>query len=98
MDGYSRLPVYLHASSNSKATTVLAQFAESVATFGLPSRVRCDKGGENYDVGWYMLNHPQRGPGRGSIIAGIWGISIFLCATWLGLFFYFSLISKITTI
>ena len=70
MDGYSRLPVYLHASSNNKAITVLAQFTEAVATFGVPSRVRCDKGGENYDVGWYMLNHPARGPGRGSIIAG----------------------------
>lgn len=70
IDGFSRLPVYLHASSNNKAVTVLNLFTEAVATFGLPSRVRCDKGGENYDVGFYMLNHPLRGPGRGSIIAG----------------------------
>ena len=28
------------------------------------------KVGENYDVGFYMLNHPQRGPGGGSIITG----------------------------
>ena len=62
--------MFLHASSNNRAATVLNLFTEAVATFGLPSRVRCDKGGENYDVGFYMLNHPQRGPGHGSIIAG----------------------------
>ena len=70
LQGFSRLPVYLHASSNNKAVTVLNLFNEAEATFGLPSRIRCDKGGENYDVGFYMLNHPQRGPGHGSIISG----------------------------
>jgi len=70
VDGYSRIPVYLHASSNNCAATVLNLFTEAVSTFGLPSRVRCDKGGENYDVGFYMLNHPRRGPGRGSVIVG----------------------------
>lgn len=70
VDGFSRIPVYLHASSNNCAATVLNLFTEAVSTLGLPSRVRCDKGGENYDVGFYMLNHPRRGPGRGSIIAG----------------------------
>ena len=70
VDGYSRIPVYLHASSNNRATTVLSLFTEAIGSYGLPSRVRSDKGGENYDVGWYMLNHPQKGSGRGSIIAG----------------------------
>lgn len=70
MDGYSRLPVYLHASSNNRAATVLRLFTKAVEEYGLPSRVRSDKGGENYEVGWFMLNHPSRGPGRGSIIAG----------------------------
>lgn len=64
------MPVYLHASNNNKASTVLALFKQAASEYGLPSRVRCDKGGENYDVGWLMLNHPRRGPGRGSIIAG----------------------------
>ena len=38
--------------------------------FGHPSRVSCDKGGENFGVGHYMLTHPLRGPGRTSEIAG----------------------------
>ena len=36
--------------------------------YKLPSRARSDKGGENYDVGWYMVN--RRGTGCGSMIAG----------------------------
>ena len=30
--------------------------------------MRCDKGGENVTISEYMLNHPLRGPGRGSCI------------------------------
>ena len=64
IDGYTRIPVYLKCSSNNKADTVLNLFMEAVEEYDLPSRVRFDKGGENVKVSLFMLEHPQRGPGR----------------------------------
>ena len=70
VDGFTRIPVYLRAGNNNKAKTVLDLFLQATAEYGLPSRVRSDKGGENVEVSLFMLQHPQRGPGRGSMIAG----------------------------
>ena len=70
IDGYSRVPVYLRCSNNNQAETVLTLFKGAVQEFGLPSRVRCDKGGENVDMAMFMLSHPLRGPGRGSVLVG----------------------------
>lgn len=70
IDGFSRLPVYLGASSNNRAETVLQHFLKAMQSYGLPSRVRCDRGGENVMVSRFMLTHPERGPGRGSCITG----------------------------
>ena len=62
--------MYLKASTNNTSGTVLNHFLGALASFGLPSRVSCDKGGENVRVSEYMLSHPSRGPGRGSCITG----------------------------
>ena len=64
------MPVYLSCSNDNKASTVLQLFKNAVANYGLPSRVRCDAGGENTEVSLFMLSHPLRGPGRGSVIVG----------------------------
>ena len=69
IDRYSRIWVFLRCSANNFASTVLAHFLEPVRRHGLPSRVRWDKGGENVDVSLFMLTHPRRGPGRGSMVA-----------------------------
>ena len=69
IDGFSRIPVYLKASNNNKASTVLSCFREAVSEYGLPSWVHSDKGGENVDVATLaicMLTHIQQGPGKGS--------------------------------
>ena len=70
IDGFSREIVYLSASNNNQSSTVLTAFIAAVEQYGLPSRVRSDKGSENVGISQYMLSHPSRGPGRVSMITG----------------------------
>ena len=68
IDGFSRLITYLHYSTNNQADTVFTLFQEAIAKYGVPSRVRPDRGGENIDVAKFMIEN--RGLNRGSHIAG----------------------------
>ncbi|KAK6996202.1 hypothetical protein R3P38DRAFT_3287888 [Favolaschia claudopus] len=66
VDGYSRTITGLRASTNNRASTVLDVFLEAVGKYGLPSRMRGDRGAENKKVSVYMIL--KRGLGRGSFI------------------------------
>ena len=66
LDGFSRLPISLECCTNNKAETVLACFSKGVQAYGLPSRVRSNRGRENVLVADYMLD--KRGTNRGSMI------------------------------
>ncbi|KAK4025114.1 hypothetical protein OUZ56_010617 [Daphnia magna] len=60
--------LYLKVSNNNRALSVLYSFLEGVSIYGVPSRVRTDKGGENILVGRYMIT--VRGTNRRSLIVG----------------------------
>jgi hypothetical protein len=68
IDGFSRLPVFLKISNNNRAETVLRAFIKAVEEYGLPRRVRSDKGSENILVAEYMFH--QRGIESKPFIAG----------------------------
>ena len=42
----------------------LSVFVVAVDTYGLPSRIHTDKGGEDVLVASCVLSHPDHGPGR----------------------------------
>lgn len=50
IDGFSRFIVYLGCNTNNTSDTVVQLFIKAVLDYGLPDRVRCDKGGENVKV------------------------------------------------
>ena len=50
IDGFSRYVLYLKATTNNRASTVLALFTRAVDMYGLPSHVRGDHGLENIEV------------------------------------------------
>ena len=68
IDGYSRVVTHLRAATNNSALTAFLAFTQGVESYGLPSRVRTDYGGENVLIAEHMVE--RRGAGRGSIIMG----------------------------
>ena len=59
IDGYSRMVVYLSCSTNNKAETTWECFQKATKEFGVPSRIRSDKGGENQLVCYFMVFSTQ---------------------------------------
>ena len=68
IDGFSRLITFLRCATNNTKETVVTLFDDSILKFGIPSRVRTDKGGENVLV-WERMTK-LRGPDRGSFLTG----------------------------
>lgn len=58
----------LRASNNNRASTALSVFFDGVREFGVPRRVRGDRGGENVEISVWMVM--RRGPNRGSFLWG----------------------------
>ena len=65
IDGYSCLVVYLQCATNNLAETVLDTFRKAVELYGVPSRVRGDRGVENVLVADYMI--AKQGEGRARV-------------------------------
>ena len=53
VDGFSRFIVCLSCSNNNKSETVYKLFESAIRDYGIPDRVRSDKGGENIKVYYY---------------------------------------------
>ncbi|KAG8724435.1 hypothetical protein FRC09_018723 [Ceratobasidium sp. 395] len=70
IDGYDRMIVGMKAVDNNRASTVLEIFIQAANDYGLPSRCRGDRGGENIGVAMYMTL--LRGTNRASYM---WGSS-----------------------
>jgi hypothetical protein len=68
IDGYSRVVTFLQTSTTNTARSVLTLFTQACAKLGLPSRVRCDHGGENIDVAIFLSL--VRGADQASVITG----------------------------
>jgi len=45
----------IRASNNNKSSTALEMFLDAILAYGIPSRVRGDRGGENRDVAILMI-------------------------------------------
>ena len=57
IDGFSRMITFLQCLNNNRAETLLEHFKQGIENYGLPLRVRTDKGMENIKIADFMLEH-----------------------------------------
>ena len=69
IDGYSRAIVYIKCFSNNRAGTILQCFMDGIQEFGIPLRVRGDRGAEHVNVARFMID--QKELSRGSFMASL---------------------------
>ena len=55
IDVYSRLIIFINCATNNQASTMLLAFEKGISDYGIPRRIRSDRGGENVDVWRFML-------------------------------------------
>ncbi|CAC5385149.1 unnamed protein product [Mytilus coruscus] len=55
VDGFSRMIMFLSCNDKNTSKTVLESFLTDVGNYGIPLKVRSDKGGENISVADFML-------------------------------------------
>ena len=55
IDGFSRMVVFAHCSTNNRAETVRSLFCEALPKYGRPLRIRTDHGGENVGIWQDMI-------------------------------------------
>lgn len=67
-DGHTRAVVGLKAATNNTAATFFLLFIAACLKYGVPSRMRGDRGGENLIIAAWLCLH--RGVGRGSFLWG----------------------------
>ncbi|XP_052062835.1 uncharacterized protein LOC127702593 [Mytilus californianus] len=60
IDGFSRFITFLRCGINNTASTVLQLFVFTCCSYGVPSRVRSDHGGENTKVALFMKLFRER--------------------------------------
>ena len=72
--------VALKASTNNRVMTVLELFLDALDEYGMPSRMRGDRGGENIYCAIYMVM--RNGPDRSSFIWGSWVHLVLVLRPW----------------
>ncbi|XP_019622600.1 PREDICTED: uncharacterized protein LOC109468721 isoform X2 [Branchiostoma belcheri] len=68
VDGYSKTCTFLSATGSNTAAFMMRAFLRGCREYGIPSRIRTDDGGENSEIGRFMVE--LRGHGHNAHLTG----------------------------